>query len=107
MGRKRRRVFTVQTALGYRVVLERDRWRQIVQRKHPALAGRERDVRACLESPALVRESATDPDVHMYYKAAGTFHLCVVTAPSTADEHFVVTAYLTRKIKQGKVLWKS
>ena len=35
----RRRIFTVQTPLGDRVFLTRDRWRQIIRFKHPALAG--------------------------------------------------------------------
>ena len=56
MARKRR-LFTVPSPLGYRVFLERDRWRQITRHKHPAVAGREQDVRNCLESPAIIRES--------------------------------------------------
>src|SRR5262245_9909312 len=104
MARKRR-IFTVQTPLGYRVFLERDRWRQIVGNKHPALDGREKEVRACLASPTLVRESAKEPDVHMYYAPAEDAHLCVVVAPAGEDERFVVTAYFTKNIKQGKELW--
>lgn len=103
----RRRIFTVQTPLGHRVFLERDRWRQIVRFKHPALAGRESDVRSCLASPSLVRETAKEADVHMYYGLAGNLYLCVVTAPAGEDEWFVVTAYFTRNIKPGKQLWKS
>jgi hypothetical protein len=105
MARKRRRIFTVETPLGYHAFLERDRWRQIVRRKHPALAGREREVRACLESPALVRESAKEPDVHLFYAPTDGVQLCVVVAPAGADERFVVTTYLTKNIKKGKVLW--
>ncbi len=103
----RRRIFTVQTPLGYRVFLLRDRWRQIVRRKHPALAGKESELRACLKSPVLIRESAKEPEVHLYYTASGTAHLCVVTAPADGDERFVVTAYFTENIKKGKELWKS
>jgi hypothetical protein len=65
MARKRRRAFVVQTPLGYRVFLGRDRWRQIIRHKHPALAGREKEVRSCLATPAVVRASAKEPDVHM------------------------------------------
>jgi hypothetical protein len=87
------------------VFLERDRWRLIVRHKHPALAGREKEVRACLEAPTVVRESAKEPDVHLYYAPAEKVHLCVVAAPADADERFVVTAYLTRNIKKGNELW--
>ena len=102
-----RRIFTARTPLGHRVFLTRDRWRQIIGFKHPALAGHERDVRACLETPSLVRESAKEPDVHLYYTPAEQVHLCVVTAPADHDERFVVTAYFTRNIKPGKELWRS
>ncbi len=102
-----RRIFTVTTPLGARVFLTRDRWRQIVRTKHPALAGREKDVQACLESPALVRQSAKDADVHLYYAAADRGHLCVVTVSADDEERFVVTAYFTANIKKGTELWTS
>ncbi|HVS35174.1 MAG TPA: hypothetical protein VMS17_06295 [Gemmataceae bacterium] len=107
MAGKKRRLFTVQTPLGYRVFLERDRWRQIVRNKHPALAGKDKDVRACLESPTLVHESAKEADVHLYYAPSGGVHLCVVAAPGDGDECFVVTAYFTTSIKKGKELWRN
>jgi hypothetical protein len=103
----RRRVFTVQTPLGHRVFSTRDRWRTIIRFKHPALAGHESDVRACLQAPAVVRESAKEPDVHLYYAPTAQAHLCVVTAPADEEEHFVVTAYFTENIKPGKELWRS
>lgn len=106
MGRKRR-LFTVLSPLGYRVFLERDRWRQIIRQKHPALAGGEHLVRVCLESPDLIRESSKEADVHMYYVAAQNAHLCVVAAPADKVEYFVVTAYFTTNIKKGKELWRS
>ena len=106
MGRMRRH-FTVLSPLGYRVFLERDRWRQIVRHKHPALAGCENEIRACLASPTMIRESIKEPDVHMYYGAAQKAHLCVVAAPADGVEYFVVTAYFTTAIKKGKELWRS
>lgn len=105
MAKRRRRIFTVQTPLGYRVFLERDRWRQIVGRKHPAVAGQEQAVRACLVSPAYVRESAKEPEVHLYYAPSEDRYLCVVTAPANGNERFIVTAYFTKNIKEGNELW--
>lgn len=105
MPRKHRRLFTVQSALGYNVFLTRDRWRQIVLHKHPALAGHEKEVRDCLQSPVTVRESAQHADLHLYYSPADRGYVCVVTAPVNASERFVVTAYFTRNIKKGTELW--
>jgi hypothetical protein len=102
-----RRLFTVATPLGVRVYLSRDRWRQIVRYKHPAVAGKQSELRQCLESPDRVRESAKEPDVHLYYRRAGEQYLCVVTAPTDGDERFVVTAYFTENMKKGTELWRS
>jgi hypothetical protein len=104
---RQRRIFSVQTPLGYRVFLTRDRWRQIIKQKHPALAGREKEVRTCLESPQLIRESAKEADVHMFYAPADDVFLCVVVAPADENARFVVTAYFTKNIKKGNDLWTS
>jgi hypothetical protein len=106
-GKTQRRIFTVETPLAYRVFLTRDRWRQIVRHKHPAVAGHEKKVRACLESPTVVRESSKDPTVHLYYLPSDDGFLCVVVAPADENERFVVTAYFTANIKKGTELWTS
>ena len=62
MAKRRRRIFSVKTPVGYRVFLERDRWRLIARNKHPALAGHDQAVRTCLESPAPVRASTTESE---------------------------------------------
>ena len=102
-----RRLFTVTTPLGDRVFLTRDRWRDIIRFKHPAMAGHEKDVRACLESPAAICESEKDADVHLYYKSARDLFVCVVIAPTPSGERFVVTSYFTKRIKKGQQRWTS
>jgi len=102
----KRRIFNVQTPLGYRVSLSRDRWRQIIRFKHPALKGCEKEVRECLQNPVSVRESAKDAAVHVYYNECGAVFLCVVAAPSAGADYFVVTTYFTGNIKEGNELWK-
>ncbi len=88
----KRQVFTVTTPLGYRVRLTRDRWRQIIRFKHPALEGCSDLVRKCLASPSLVRESAKDPDVHLYYNERNDEYICVRQAPGRrCKDYFNVT----------------
>lgn len=101
----KRVLFAEITPLGYTVVLTRDRWREIVRFKHPALAGHEADVRECLRDPDLIRESLKDPAVHLWYRATGQTYLCVVTAGDETGDRFVVTAYFTKNIKKGTELW--
>lgn len=101
----KRVVFDEPTPLGYRVVLTRDRWREIVRFKHPALAGNESVVQRCVREPELIRESLKDPDVHLFYRRFGRNYVCVVAAETEANDRFVVTAYFTKNIKKGNDLW--
>ena len=104
MARKRR-AWVETTALGHRVTLTRDRWREIVRYKHPALAGHEVEVRACLHDPELIRASAKDADVHLYYRASLRRYVCVVVGGGEPAKRFVITAYFTRAPKKGRDLW--
>jgi len=100
-------VFRVTTPLGYTVALTRNRWREIVRFKHPAIMNYQQEAKQCLSRPDLIRASVKDPDMHLYYLSLETGqHVCVVVARGDLDERFVVTAYLTSRIKQGNELWK-
>ena len=101
----RRVLFTVTTPLGYQVALSRNRWREIVRFKHPALAGKIEAVRRCLLEPDVVRASSKDPTVHLYYRQEGAAYACVVVASDVSGEFFVVTAYLAGSPKKGQDIW--
>ena len=101
-----RRVFVEDSPLGYRVILTRNRWREIIRYKHPALAGKEDWVRKCIREPVQIRKSEKDPEVHLHYVRKDREFLCVVVAEAKPGLRFVVTVYLTRKIKKGVELWK-
>jgi len=64
----KRIICDVTTPLGERVILTRDRWREIIRYKHPAMAGYETDIRDCLLDPEIIRASSTDPTVYLYYR---------------------------------------
>jgi hypothetical protein len=100
-----RSLFVVTTPLGYDVVVTRDRWREIVRFKHPAVAKYQDDVKRCLEKPDVIRASAKDASVHVYYRKSDSKYLCVVVAPGGENRYFVVTVYLTKRIKPGDELW--
>lgn len=101
----KRRTFVERTPLGQRVVLTRDRWREIVRFKHPALAGSETLVQECLRDPDVIRESAKEAEVHLYYRAVEQGYLCVVVGGDDPEDRFVVTAYFTDSLKKGRELW--
>src|SRR6516225_5997851 len=99
---RRRLLFAVDSPLGYRAVLTRNKWREIVRFKHPALDGKQVLVRSCLRDPEVIRTSSKDPAVHLFYRTEERQYLCVVVAGDDPSERFVVTAYFTPSIKKGR-----
>jgi hypothetical protein len=102
----KRVLFDELSPLGHRVVLTRDRWREIARFKHPALAGHEQEVRDCVRTPEVIRASGKDPEVHLYYRRVGRTYLCVVVGGEDPQARFVITAYFTGRLKEGPNLWK-
>lgn len=54
-------LFEVMTPLGFRVRVTRQYWELIVTTKHPAMKGREEDVKETLQKPTEIRQSKSDP----------------------------------------------
>ena len=102
---KKRTIFLETTPLGYRVRLTRDRWREILRFKHPALAGHEAEIRECVRDPELIRESVKDAEVHLYYRPSERGYICVVVGGDDPKERIVITAYFTKSLKRGTDLW--
>jgi hypothetical protein len=76
---------------------------------HPELSGLAASIGEVLGNPEMVVQSRTDPEARLYYRyyigtAVGDKFLCVVVKLIEADA-FVVTGYLTDRVKKGKQLW--
>ena len=100
-------LFEVRTPLGFAVRVTRARWELITTIKHPVMAGHESTVRQALERPDEVRQSRTDPDVFLFYHAQETRRWVCAIAKQAGDEAFLVTAYPTDAIKEGRRVWPS
>jgi hypothetical protein len=92
---------------GRTIRLSDERWRHIAE--HPEMAGLQKAVEETLREPEAVIQSASDPLARLYYRfyhrtTVGGKHLCVVVRVRQEDA-FVVTAYLTDRLKRGTVLW--
>ncbi|MGQ0656773.1 MAG: hypothetical protein ACT4NU_01560 [Chromatiales bacterium] len=66
-------------------------------------------IEATLAMPECVMQSLSDEQVRLYYRfyvgtKVGDKHLCVVVKV-LPDDAFVITAYLTDKVKKGIQLW--
>ena len=92
---------------GRAIRLTDERLRHVLE--HPEMAGMEPLIGSALATPDLVVQSASDPDVALYYLPAratvlGNMRICVVVKYE-AGGGFVLTAYLTDKPKKGSQLW--
>jgi hypothetical protein len=92
---------------GRRVRLTEERWEHISE--HPEMASLRASLEQTLRVPQAVVQSGADPDARLYYRfyhrtMVGGKFLCVVVKISQTDA-FVVTAYLTDRVRKGKILW--
>jgi hypothetical protein len=95
--------FEVTSSLGKRITISVEYWQKIVETKHPIMRDREEPVKQTLTSPESVRRSKKDQAIYLYYRGTeGRF--CCVVAKHLNGEGFVVTTYLTDKIKAGEVV---
>jgi hypothetical protein len=76
----------------------------LIQRKHPDVADKAEEVQGCLRRPSLVRRSVQDPAVYLFYAPLPPYHLVVVIRRLNGDG-FVITSYLTTRIKGGVEIW--
>lgn len=77
--------------------------------EHPEMVGMQSAIEQTLVHPERVVESIADPQAHLYYRyyvgtRVGDKYLCVVVKVGEADA-FVLTAYLTDRIRHGVTLW--
>ena len=71
--------------------------------KHPLMRDREELVRQTLTSPEQIRRSKKDPTVYLHYRKDDGL-LCCEVAKHLNGDGFIVTAYLTDKVKAGEVV---
>lgn len=92
---------------GRSIRLTEERWEHISG--HPEMANMRASLEETLRTPEAVLESTADTNARLYYRfyhrtMVGGKHLCVVVKVLSGDV-FVVTAYLTDRVKKGVLLW--
>lgn len=80
-------------------------WELITKVKHPEIEGKEAEVKQCLSNPVEIRKRSEDNDVYLYYHPYEKYFICVVVRHLNG-EGFIITAYITDKIKEGEIVWK-
>jgi len=93
------------TPLGFCVRVSRSHWELIITVKHPAMTGRESDVKKTLEKPNEIRLSRSDPAVYLFYSSERKGRWVCVVTKRLNSEGFLITTYPTDAIKEGVQVW--
>jgi len=93
--------------LGRNIRLTDERLQHILE--HPELVNMEIAIEETLKQPQFIVKSISDSNAELYYRfysgtIVGDKWLCVVVK-HTLNDAFILTAYLTEKIKKGIQLW--
>lgn len=97
-------LFEIKTPTGLTVRTTDSYWERIITFKHPSMRDRLEAVKETLATPTEIRVSLKDENVLLYYRPFGLYFICVVVKRTNGDG-FIVTTYLTDKIKEGYRTW--
>ena len=98
--------FEVVSKLNKRVYGSKSRWNLIIKTKHLEIEGKEKEIKETLKEPNEIRQSKSDASVYLYYKNYGKLSLSVVVKHKNG-EGFIITAYYTDRIKEGKQIYRA
>jgi hypothetical protein len=99
-------LFQVVTPLGFSVRTTASHWNLITTVKHPIMQGREADVKLTLSEPDEVRQSKSDDAVYLFYRFNGEKRWVCAVARQLNGDGFLITAYRTSAIKEGREIWQ-
>jgi len=101
----KKELFQIKSVLDKQIRTTQNYWQKITVIKHPSIRGKEKEVRNVLKSPDIIKISNSDKKVFLYYKKYFKNYLCVVVKHENGNG-FIITVYLTNKIKEGRQIWK-
>lgn len=98
-------IFDIQTPLGFKVRCSKSYWENTILRKHNVLKGKVDEIIETLKNPSSIRQSQKDESVYLFYTGSSPRWMCAVI--KSKDEYgFLITAYPTDAIKEGREIWK-
>ncbi len=99
-------IFKVKTVFEKKVSLTEERLNHILF-KHPELIGKTEKIRDTLISPGVIRKSQYNSRIWLFYKFnRGMKKYLTVVVKLIDSQGFLVTAYVTDRIKLGEEIWK-
>lgn len=98
-------LFEIKTPQCVVIRTTKDYWEIITTIKHPSIAKYTKQAKDALKDPDQIRRSRQDKRVHLYYKNLGKLYICVVADNINKEEGYIITAYLTDRIKEGEEIY--
>ena len=98
-------IFKVDTVLGKRIRLTKGRWNKIITEKHPMMKEHIDNIQETVKKPDLIRKSRWDEKIYLFYRRSAEYYICVVVKMENSTG-FIITTYMTNKIKIGAEIWK-
>ena len=98
----------IQGVLKTKVHLTKERWEHIIN-EHPVVRPYLKEIEKAMILPDIIMESRYDKEILLYYKFyenifKGKFIMVVVK--HSEERNFILTAYITDKVKGGVSRWK-
>ncbi len=100
-----KKLFEIKSTSGKVLRTTKGYWTKIVTIKHPSLFNKQKEIEKVLQSPEIIRVSKSDKKVFLYYRKHKLNYFCAV-AKHENGKGFLITAYLTNKIKEGTTIWQ-
>lgn len=97
-------VFIEKEKFGQLTRLTDERWRHIIER-HPEVERHLSKIKTTIKNPVLIVENPLNQNEKYYHKYFKSFQNYLVVIIETRKQ-FIITAFISRKIKKGKTLWK-
>ena len=97
-------VFVEKEKFGQLIRLTGERWQHIVER-HPEVKEHLLKIRSTIQKPDLIVQNQynqVERYYHKYFKSLKNYLIVIIEY----KKNFIITAFISRKIKRGEQLWK-
>jgi hypothetical protein len=99
-------IFNIPTPIGFTVRESRNHWELITTAKHPLMKDLEEEIKNTLQHPDEIRQSRRDSNVYLFYRLERPKRWICAVVKRLNGEGFLITAYVTDKIKEGNQIWR-
>lgn len=97
-------IFVEKEKSGEIIRLTDERWQHIIIR-HPEVKNHLSKIKSTIKNPEIIIKNFYNQDekyYHRYFKSLKNYLIVIIEL----KKKFVITAFISRKPKKGKILWK-